>query len=106
MNGLGLAAAVAIAGVTYDEIHNLGHGLPCPARYVYVVALFAGIGVLFGRYPPLAAAIAWALVLAMYLGKDSPIVQGVTRRPATDGGPAGGKPKPKGPHKTRGGKTT
>lgn len=94
MNGTAAATLAAVVGITYDEIHNLGHALPCPARYVYVLALFGGIGVLFGAYPQLASAIAWALVIAMYIGKDSPFVRGVTRRPVTAHHGEGGTPTP------------
>lgn len=87
MTGTALAAAVAVALVTYDEVHNLNR-MPCPARYVLVLALFAGIGVLTARYPALGSAMAWALVIGILIGDqaaDSPLgeaVGTVTRRPA------------------------
>ena len=100
MTGISLAAAVAVALVTYDEIHNLNR-MPCPARYILVLALFASIGLLTAKYPAFGSAVAWALVIGIAVGDNStiPVVSTasavVTRRP---------QDHPKG--KTRGGKQT
>ncbi len=113
MNGTALAAAVAVAGITYDEVHNLGR-MPCPARYLYVVGLFGGIGLIFGAYPGFAAIVSWAFVAALILEAVSPpsegglgrtlqtAVSGISRRPKQHGGGGDGGKPPK--HRTRGGK--
>lgn len=109
MGGVTLATLVAVGIVTWDEVHVLQR-MPCPARYVYVLAIFGAIGLISGRYPAFASAVAWALVIGLVLEAVSPPSEGglgltlqqigsaATRRPASHpkqpaGSPGGKKGK-------------
>lgn len=110
MSGVTLATLVAVGIVTWDEVHVLQR-MPCPARYVYVLAIFGAIGLLGSRYPSFAAAVAWALVIGLILEAVSPPSEGglglalqdigsaATRRPAShpkkSPAPSGGGKKPR-----------
>ena len=84
MGGVTVATLVALGLVSYDEIHNVGHTMPCPGRFLYVVAIFGAIGLLGSKYPRFAAAVAWALLLGLLLEAVSPPDEGGLGRPITN----------------------
>ena len=72
MSGLTAAAIVAAAMITYDEVHNFNR-MPCPARYLWPIALFTALALTLGRIAPgFAAVVAWALVISAILVTLSP----------------------------------